>query len=366
MAKLHTPICDRLGIRLPIIQAPMPSASTPALVAAVSEAGALGSFGFAYTQPEAMLRDAEAVRARTTAPFNVNLFVSKQPAAVEATAQRAALDAVAGYYRELGLPPPEAIRPPYAPDLEAQLRAVEELRPAAFTFHLGSLPQERIRRIQALGVKVGGSANCIDEARNLEALGVDFIIAQGAEAGGHRGSYLRNPYESLTGTLALVRMIVRNVKVPVAAAGGIMDGAGVAAVLALGAQAAWLGTAFIPCPESGAPRVHKDGVLNSKEDATLLTEMFSGKPARAIANRFVRETHGRSAPHLVFPAQNALTGKLRAAAASADNPDFVAMYSGQAAPLSRALPAAKLIAALEAETLECLDRLAALREPGSA
>jgi nitronate monooxygenase len=331
------------------------------LVAAVSQAGALGSFGSAYTQPETMQREAEAVRAHTHLPFNVNLFVSKQPGAVDATAQRGALDAVAGYYRELGLPPPEPVRSPYAPDLDAQLRAVEEIRPAVFTFHLGDMPQERVRRIQALGVKVGGSANCIAEARNLEALGVDFIVAQGAEAGGHRGSYRRNPYDSMTGTLALVRMIVSNVKTPVVAAGGIMDGAGIAAALALGAQAAWLGTAFIPCPESGAPRAHKEGVLNSIEDTTLVTEKFSGKPARAIANRFIREMHERVAPQLVFPAQNVLTGKLRTAAAKAGIPDFVAMYAGQSAPLSRALPAAELVATLEAETLEALDRLAALR-----
>jgi len=359
MAKLHTPLCDRLGIRLPIIQAPMPSAATPELVAAVSQAGALGSFGSAYTQPETMQREAAAVRARTHLPFNVNLFVSKQPDVVDATAQRGALDAVAGYYQEFGLPPPEPVRSPYAPDLDAQLRAVEEIRPAVFTFHLGDLPQARVRRIQALGVKVGGSANCIAEARNLEALGVDFIVAQGAEAGGHRGSYLSNPYDSMTGTLALVRMIVRNVKTPVVAAGGIMDGAGIAAVLALGAQAAWLGTAFIPCPESGAPRVHKERILAALEDDTQVTEKFSGKPARGLANRFMREM--REAPQLPFPAQNALTGKLRAASAKAGNPDFVALWSGQAAALSRALPAAELVATLEAETLECLDRLAALR-----
>lgn len=337
------------------------SSSTPELVSAVSKAGALGSFGFAYTQPEAMQREAETVRALTHAPFNVNLFVSKQPEAVMPAAQRGALDAVAGYYRELGLPQPEPVRQPYAPDLDAQLRAVEEIRPAVFTFHLGALAQDGVRRLQAQGIKVGGSANCIAEARNLEAAGVDFIVAQGAEAGGHRGSYLRDPYDSMIGTLALVRMIVHAVKTPVVAAGGIMDGAGIAAVLALGAQAAWLGTAFVPCPESGAPPVHKDGILSSTDDGTLVTEKFSGKPARAIANRFVREMHERSAPHLAFPAQNVLTGKLRAAAAKAGNPDFVAMYAGQAAPLSRALPAAELVAALEAETLEALDRLAALR-----
>jgi nitronate monooxygenase len=335
--------------------------STPELAASVSQAGALGSLGCAYIQPEAMQRDAEAVRARTDMPFNVNLFVSRQPAAVDTAAQRGALDAVAGYYKKLGLPPPEPVRPPYAPDLDAQLRAVEEIRPAVFTFHLADLPQERVRRLQSQGVKIGGSATCIAEARHLETLGVDFIVAQGAEAGGHRGSYLRDPYDAMTGTLALTRMIVRNVKTPVVAAGGIMDGAGVAAVLALGAQAAQLGTAFIPCPESGAPRVHKEHILQAREDATLVTEKFSGKPARGIANRFMREMRERAAPQLVFPAQSVLIGKLRAAAAKAGNPDFVAMWAGQATPLSRALPAAELVAALEAETLECLDRLAALR-----
>ena len=359
MNKLHTPLCDRLGMRLPIIQAPMASASTPEMVAAVSTAGALGSLGAAYSQPEAMQRDADAVRAQTDLPFNINLFASPQPAPVDAAAQRGAIDAVAGYYRSLGLPAPEPVRSPYAPDLEAQLRAVEAIRPAVFSCHLGDLPAERVRRLQSQGVKVGGSANCVAEAERLEALGVDFIVAQGAEAGGHRGSYLRDPYESMTGTLALVRMIVRRVKTPVVAAGGIMDGAGIAAALALGAQAAQLGTAFIPCPESGAPQVHKDSVLAAREDTTLITEKFSGKPARGLANRFNREM--RDAPQLPFPAQNALTGRLRAASAKAGNPDFVAMWAGQAAALSRALPAAELVATLEAETLECLDRLAALR-----
>ncbi|HZM45542.1 MAG TPA: nitronate monooxygenase [Burkholderiales bacterium] len=359
MNRLQTPLCDRLGIRLPIIQAPMASAATPEMAAAVCKAGGLGSLGAAYSQPEAMQRDAEAVRAQTDLPFNVNLFVVSQPPAVDAAAQRGALDAVAGYYQSLGLPAPEPVRAPYAPDLEAQLRAIEAIRPAVFSSHLGDLPAERVRRFQSQGIKVGGSANCVAEAERLEALGVDFIVAQGAEAGGHRGSYLRNPYESMTGTLALVRMIVCRVKTPVVAAGGIMDGAGIAAALALGAQAAQLGTAFIPCPESGAPQVHKDGLLAAREDTTVITEKFSGKPARGLANRFNREM--RDAPQLPFPAQNALTGKLRAASGKAGNPDFVAMWAGQAAPLSRALPAGQLIATLEAETLECLDRLASLR-----
>jgi len=362
MSKLHTPLCDHLGIRVPIIQAPMAGGpSSPELVTAVTRAGALGSFGFAYMQPEAMQRDAEAVRAHTHLPFNLNLFASQQPPAIPAAEQRDAITAVAGYYEELGLPLPEPVRPPFAPDLEAQYAAAAEIRPAVLTFHLGAMAPERVRHFQSLGVRVGGGATCVAEAERLEALGVDFIIAQGAEAGGHRGTYLRDPYDAMTGTFALVRLIVRKVRTPVVAAGGIMDGAGIAAALALGAQAAQLGTAFIACPESGASRVHKKRLLAAQEDETLITEKFSGKPARGLANRFIREMDGRDAPQLAFPAQNALTGKLRAAAAKAGNPDFVAMWAGQAAPLSRAMSAAELVEMLEAETLECLERLAALR-----
>ena len=347
------PLLERIGLRHPIIQAPMAGGpSTQELVAACSGAGALGSFGFAYTQPADMKRQAAWVRERTPAPFGINLFVSPMPDAIPAEHQRAALDAVAGYYRELGLPAPEPVAVPYAPDLDEQLAAVEEIRPAVFTVHLGSLSPEAVKRFQAKGIIVGGSANCVAEAKGLEEAGFDFVIAQGGEAGGHRGSYLRDPYQSLTGTLALTRLIVRAVKVPVVAAGGIMDGAGVAAVLALGAQAAQLGTAFLPCPESGAPQVHKDYLLRVREDETCITDRFSGKPARGIANRFIREME--RAPHLAFPAQNKVTAALRAASAKAGKPDFVSMWAGQAAPLARALPAAELVARLEAETFEAI------------
>lgn len=356
--KLRTPFSDRVGISLPLIQAPMAGGpSSQELVAACSAAGALGSFGFAYTQPDAMRKQAAFVRSKTDRPFGINLFVSPQPAPIDAGAQRGALEAVAAYYRELGLPAPEPVRAPYAPDLDAQLAAVEEIRPRVFTMHLGSLPRERIQKFRAKEIIVGGSATCVAEARQLEELGVDFVIAQGGEAGGHRGTYLRDPYDALTGTFALVRLVVRAVRLPVVAAGGIMDGAGIAAALALGAQAAQLGTAFIPCPESGAPQVHKDQLLKQKEDATRITEKFSGKPARGLANRFMREME--RAPQLAFPAQNKVTGALRQASASAGRPDFVAMWAGQAAPLARALPAAELVARLEAETLAAIQATAA-------
>jgi nitronate monooxygenase len=319
------------------------------------------AFGFAYTQPETMQRDIEAVRAITDAPINLNLFVSPQPAPIPAGEQRDAIAALAGYYAELGLPAPKAVNAPYAPDVESQLNVIEAACPRVFTCHLGTLDAKRLRRMQAAGIRIGASATCVAEAQHVEALGVDFVVAQGAEAGGHRGSYLRDPYNAMTGTLALTRLIVRAVKIPVVAAGGIMDGAGIAAVLALGAQGAQLGTAFIACAESGAPAVHKQCLLAAREDTTLITEKFSGKPARGLANRYMREMNGRDAPRLAFPAQNTLTGPLRAAAAKAGNPDFVSMWAGQAAPLARDMSAAQLVATLELETLEALERLAALR-----
>src|SRR3954466_11979961 len=256
------------------------------------------------------------------------------------------------------MPLPEPVKPPYAPDFAAQLSAVERIRPKAFTSHLAALPTDCLEKFQAAGIVIGGSATNVAEAKRLESLGVDFIIAQGGEAGGHRGTYLRDPYAAMTGTLALVRLIVRAVRVPVVAAGGIMDGAGIAAVLALGAQAAQLGTAFLPCPESGASQVHKVALLATEEDDTRITEKFSGKPARGLANRFIREM--ADAPQLAFPAQNSITSKLRVVSAKAGKPDCVALWAGQAAALSRKLPAAELIRTLEQETIAALRAGAAL------
>ena len=348
-----TEFSKRLGLRVPVIQAPMAGGpSTQELVAAVSAAGGLGSFGFAYTPPEEMRRQVQWVRAKTDSPLGINIFVADLPGAIDPGSQRGALEAVAGYHAELGLPAPTPIAPPYGPDLDVQLAAIEALRPRVFTTHFGSLPRERVLSLQKLGILVGGSATCVAEAQRLESLGFDFVIAQGGEAGGHRGTYLRDPADALTGTLALTRLVVRAVKLPVVAAGGIMDGAGIAAVLALGAQAAQLGTAFLACPESGAPQVHKEHLLRITEDETRITEKFSGRAARGLVNRFMKEM--ADAPHLAFPAQNFVTAKLRAASAKAGKPDFVSMWAGQAAPLARALPAAELIARLEAEAADAI------------
>jgi len=361
MTQLTTRFSELVGLAVPIIQAPMAGGpASPELVAACSAAGALGSFGFAYTQPAEMKKQAADVQARTDRPFGINLFAAPLPQDIADTTQHDALKAVAAYCAELGLPAPEPVRAPYGPDFDAQLAAIAQIRPRVFTVHLNDLAPDRLAPLKAFGILVGGSATCVAEAQKLESLGFDFVIAQGGEAGGHRGTYSRDPYEALTGTLALTRLVVRAVRIPVVAAGGIMDGAGIAAALALGAQAAQLGTAFIACPESGAPRSHKDALLAAREDITAITEKFSGKPARGIANRFMREMNASGAAQLAFPAQNSVTGRLRAAAAKAGKPEFLAMWAGQGLAMSRALPAAELIARLEAETVEAVRRTAAL------
>lgn len=361
MARIATPLCELLGIRLPILQAPMAGGpSSVELVTACSAAGVLGSFGHAYTQPEDMKKQAAAVRSKTDRPFGINLFVSPQPAPIDHVHQSATLAMLAPWYAEMGLPVPEPCKPPYAPDLQAQLAAVAEIQPAVFTAHLGELDPQWAREFKNAGIRLGTSATCIAEARRAEAAGFDFVIAQGGEAGGHRGTFLRPPQEALTGTLALTRLIASEARIPVVAAGGIMDGAAIAAVLSLGAQAAQVGTAFIPCPESGAPQVHKKAVLAAREDDTRITEKFSGKAARGIANRFLREAEAKHLPQIPFPAQNQLTTRLRQASAKAGSPDFYALWAGQAAPLARALPAAELVAQLERETLAAIRNLAAL------
>jgi nitronate monooxygenase len=358
MATLRTPLCDLLAIEHPIIQAPMAGGpSTPELVAAVSQAGALGSFGHAYTAPPAMREEADAARRRTGRPININLFAAPVPDEPDAAAQRAAIDAVRALYERRGVPVPERVPPPYAPDLDAQIDAVCDIRPAVLTIHLGDLPAGTFARLRGLGMRIGSAATSVREARRLEELGADFIIAQGAEAGGHRGTFLGPAEHAMTGTLALVRQIVRAVRVPVVAAGGIMDGEGIAAALALGAQAAQLGTAFLLCPESGAPEAHRKAILAMDGDQTAITTAFSGKPARGVRNTFIETAERERWPLLPFPAQSKLTGPLRQASAKEGSPDFFSAWSGQAGSLGRALPAADLVRTLMAEAADTVERL---------
>lgn len=357
MASLRTPLCDLLGIKYPIVQAPMAGTSTPALAAAVSRAGGLGSLGHAYTAAEAMRSEADAVRAQTDRPFNVNLFAAPQPAEPPLEQQREAIAALRPAFERHGVPMPERVPPPYAPGLESQLEAVCDLRPPVFTIHLGEIPPATLARIRGLGVRLGSAATSVREARHLEGLGADFIIAQGGEAGGHRGTFMGSWEDAMTGTLALVRQIVRAVRVPVVAAGGIMDGAGIAAVLALGAQAAQLGTAFVVCPESAAPEAHRKAIVDMDGDETTITRAFSGKPARGVRNRFTETAVREAWPLLPFPAQAKLTAPLRQASAKAGLAESYSLWSGQAGSLARPTPAADLMRTLVEETREAIDRL---------
>jgi nitronate monooxygenase len=358
MATVRTPLCDLLGIEHPVIQAPMAGGpTTPELVAAVSGAGALGSFGHAYTAPETMGSDAAAVRARTHRPFNMNLFAAPVPEEAPLDDQRAAIGALRGLFEQHGLAVPERVPPPYAPDLAAQLEAVCDVRPAVLTIHLGELPPAMVARIRGLGICLGSAATSVREARHLEGLGADFIIAQGGEAGGHRGTFLGRWKQAMTGTLALVRQVVRAVRVPVVAAGGIMDGAGIAAVLALGAQAAQLGTAFVVCAECGAPEVHKKAIVSMDGDETTMTSAFSGKPARGVRNRFIEIAEQEGWPLLPFPAHGKLTAPLRQASARAGSADFFSAWSGQAGSLARPMPAGDLVRTLVDETREAIEHL---------
>ncbi|BDG09153.1 NAD(P)H-dependent flavin oxidoreductase [Anaeromyxobacter paludicola] len=350
-------LADRLGVRLPIFLAPMAGGpSTPALAAAVSEAGGLGALGCGYSAPEQIRAEVEEVRRRTQAPFAVNLFAPEPhdwPPPAEPLARAASR--LQAYRDELGLGPVGDLPPP--PDFDAQLELVLELRPRALSITSGALPPARVKTLHDAGILVMATATTPAEAEVLEASGVDAVVTQGAEAGGHRANFLAPGERSFIGTMALVPRVADAVKVPVVAAGGIMDGRGIAACLALGASAVSLGTAFLACDESGAAAAHKAALRAAPgDDATGLTRAFSGKPARGLVNRFMRE-QAASADVLPYPAQNQLTAGLRREAARQGRSDLMSFWAGQGAPLARGGPAGRLLAALAEEAEAALRRL---------
>ncbi|WP_242395687.1 NAD(P)H-dependent flavin oxidoreductase [Anaeromyxobacter oryzisoli] len=332
----------RLGVDHPIFLAPMAGGpSTPELVAAVSSAGGLGSLGAAYLS-RAQVADACArIRALTDRPFGVNLFAGGFRAELAVDA-RAALEVVAEAHARLGLPAPDL--PPVPPDPFAEeLEALLEARPALFSFTFGVPDAADLARVRAAGIPIAGTATTVDEARALEAAGVDAVVAQGAEAGGHRGTF-RGPFEAaLVPTLELTSAVARAVRVPVIASGGLMDGRDVGRALAAGAEAAQLGTAFLACPESGAAPAYKDALLAARADTTVVTRAFSGRPARGLANAFIEAAEGRPGAILPFPLQNALTRAMRQAAARQGRAEFLSLWAGQGVARIRALPAAELV-----------------------
>ena len=321
--------------------------STPELVAAVSNAGGLGSLGAAYLTPEQIVDVIRRIRSLTEKPFQVNLFAGSWDANARGD-PGPMLEVLAEIHKALGLTPPEppVSKPdPFAPQLEAVLDA----RPAVFSFTFGIPNREAMARLRKHGVLILGTATTVQEARLLAEAGVDAVVAQGAESGAHRGTFA-GPFESsMVPTLELVRGITAVIDLPVIAAGGLMDSRDVSAALEAGASAAALGTAFLVCPESGAPEVHKQAILSAQKDTTVVTRAFSGRPARGLSNLFIQRLAERPNAILPYPLQNTLTRAMRAAAAKQGRPEFLSLWAGQGVARARAIPAGELVNRLLAE-----------------
>ncbi|SDS45193.1 NAD(P)H-dependent flavin oxidoreductase [Pseudomonas oryzae] len=341
-----------VGVRHPLIQAPMAGgATTPELVAAVSNAGALGSFAAATLAPAAIREGVARVRQLTDRPFNVNLFILDEPAPSDEEVARAQarLDPLRA---ELGLPP--GGRPTrFCEDNRAQLETLLELAPPVVSFTFGILDAATVARFHAVGSLVMGTATTVAEARAWQAVGADLVCAQGCEAGGHRGSFLGDPQQACLGLLALLPQLAAAVNIPVVAAGGLMDGRGIAASLLLGAQAAQLGTAFLCCPESGIPAIWKEAIRAARDDSTRLTRAFSGRFARGITNDFMRRFAAEEEQIPAYPVQNALTADIRQAALRQGRSEYLSLWAGQGAGMARSLPAAELVQTLMAELGAC-------------
>jgi nitronate monooxygenase len=345
---------QRLNLALPIIQAPMAGGGdTPALVAAVSNAGGLGCIGAAYSTPAQIHELARAIRSQTTRPFGINLFApvpSEHPPGHVA----AALALLAPYYDELGIDPPQQLPQP-AWTFDEQFAAALESGAAVFSFTFGLLPASAIQAAKER-MFVMGTATTVAEAVAQARSGVHAVIAQGSEAGGHRGTFAVPFEQAMVGTMALVPQVVDAVSTPVVASGGIMDGRGVAAALALGASAVQMGTAFLTTDEAGIPHVYKEAILAAGEHETRITRAFSGRPARGIINRFMSEVDDAAAA-LPYPYQNALTRPLRQTAAQQGRADMLSLWAGQGLRLARRGGAAELMRTLADEMNANLGRI---------
>lgn len=344
-------LLNLFGIRHPIVQAPMAGGLVTAeLVAEVSSAGALGSIGAAYMAPAEIDAIVADVRARTSAPFAVNLFAPVTPEPSSPTVIEQAEALLDTFRAEIGIhtrPSAQAAQAPAPNAFDAQFEATLRCRPAVFSFTLGLLSQDHMRALRERSIVIVGTATTVDEAAALEDAGVDVISAQGAEAGGHRGTFLGSFEDGLVGTMTLVPQVVARVRVPVLAAGGIMDGRGVAAALALGASGAQIGTAFLGCPEAGTPPPYRAALASDAARRTVITRAFSGRPARALRNRFTDAFERLAVP--AFPEHQSRTRELRAAAVKQGRADLMQIFTGQGAPLMRALPARELVETLVRE-----------------
>jgi nitronate monooxygenase len=341
---------DLFGIEVPIVQAPMAGASDCELVIAVAEAGGLGSLPCAMLSPEQTRAQLGIIRQRTSRPINLNFFCHRPPR-IDAARERAWLERLGSYYAELGVGASKSPGVNRAPFDETLCDIVVEFAPEVVSFHFG-LPEKRlVERVRATGAKIISSATTVDEARWLEREGCDAVIAQGLEAGGHRGIFLNDDIAGQVGTMALVPQVVDAVKVPVIAAGGIADARGIAAAFALGASAVQIGTAYLVCPEAKVTPVHRAALKRAKDSETALTNVMTGRPARGLVNRLIREVGPMSDMAPDFPLAAGAVLPLRAAAEAAGSSDFSPLWSGQAAALARQMPAGELTRRLAAEAL---------------
>ena len=342
---------DRLGLTVPLIQAPMAGVSTPKLAAAVSNAGALGSIAVGATDAIGACGMIEEVRTKTARPFNVNVFVHSTPKADQAT-EAAWLDRLAPFFAEFDASPPASLRTIYTSfaDDPEMLAMLLDAAPPVVSFHFGLPAAHAIAALHDRGIYLLATATTVAEAKAIEAAGVDAIVAQGIEAGGHRGVFEPGAPDEALSTFALTRLLVRSCQVPIIAAGGIMDGADIAEALDLGAVAAQLGTAFIGCPESGADDGYRKALAGPGAQHTTLTSLISGRPARSLANRFTALSQSNDhRPPPDYPIAYDAGKALNAAAKAKGEHGFGAHWAGQGAPLARAMPAADLVKALHDE-----------------
>jgi nitronate monooxygenase len=350
-------ILDLFGIDLPIILAPMAGPGTPELAAAVSDAGGLGSLPCAQLSLEQMQASLDKLGPSASRPINLNFFCHNPPA-VDGARDSAWRDRLRPYYVELGIDP-EAARPlgGRQPFNDEFCGLVESYGPRVVSFHFGLPRSDLLQRVKTTGAKVIASATTVEEARWLENRGCDAIIAMGLEAGGHRGNFLNDDMARQVGTFALVPQVVDAVSVPVIAAGGIADARGVVAAFALGASAVQIGTAYLFCPEANVAPVHLAALGNAAADDTMVTNVFTGRPARGIINRLIREQGPLSSVAPAFPLAAAALAPLKAKSEAAGRDDFSNLWSGQAARLAlRSLPARELTRFLARQSLERLMR----------
>ncbi len=348
-------LCDSLGIAHPIVQAPMAGGpSTPELVAAVSNAGGLGSLGAGYLMPEALDKDIKKVKSLTGRAFAVNLFI---PGDTEAgPVPDEVLDKLKTYSSELGVEMPDLSEKSSASSFDDQLQVVLDNKVPVFSFTFGVLKSRDIEELQRRNVAIIGTATSVEEGVMLENAGCSVVTAQGIEAGGHRGSFSEEDIP-MVGGISLIPQLADKLSVPVLASGGIMDGRGIAAALALGASGVQMGTVFLGCEESGVPGVWLDALTNSSDTSTVLTKVFTGKYARGIKNRFIEEMSVCEDKVPRYPAQHNLTKSLRAAAKSKSNPEFMSLWAGQSSALIKRTTAKELVDDLLRETGEVILKL---------